>query len=169
MSSSRRIEAKLPQTVLELSWSSSRRPADRGRSSRGSTLAKGCLGLFSRDIFDILNPLEPRSSTSGSYNPEQPTDPSPIYGDLLSRKHPSQEVILVFDANFGGPKSLMGWQATDLSRVGLSYAELLAFRPELTMVGGFTWPRLLGLPQSVRNDAKDMACAYFVNPSPLCP
>ncbi|MEM1206149.1 MAG: hypothetical protein AAGN66_23160, partial [Acidobacteriota bacterium] len=49
------------------------------------------VGLFSYDIFDLIDPHEARNSTGTYYNPEQPNDLSTIYGDLLDKLLPHQE------------------------------------------------------------------------------
>jgi len=140
------------------------------------------VGLFSYDNFDVADPLEPRNATGSYYNPEEPTDPSTIYGDLLAKLHPHQEVLLVFDADYsGGPdpcvdpqgdpqsgNAAQGWCAADLGEVAENYAEFMTYRPEVTMLGGFTWQSLLTLPQSVRDRAAAMVCDAFDNDSWLC-
>lgn len=140
------------------------------------------VGLFSYDNFDVADPLEPRNATGSYYDPEDPANPSTIYGDLLAKLHPHQRVLLVFDADYsGGPdpcvdpegdpqsgNAAQGWCATDLAAVADHYAEFMTYRPEVTMLGGFTWQSLLTLPQSVRDRAAAMVCDAFDNDSWLC-
>lgn len=128
------------------------------------------VGLFSYDNYDVNNPLEARNAADGNYyNPENPTDPSTIYGDLLNKLHPHQQVLLVFDAQSSGTQSALGWVPEDLGMVLLNYAEFMSYRPEITIMGGFTWQGLMNLPASVRATSTTVACQYVHNDSPLCP
>ncbi|MEM1206150.1 MAG: hypothetical protein AAGN66_23165 [Acidobacteriota bacterium] len=141
------------------------------------------VGLFSYDIFDLIDPHEARNSTGTYYNPEQPNDPNTIYGDLLDKLLPHQEVLLIFDADYSGTpdpcvdpntppsggNAAQGWCRSDLDQVAQSYAEFMSFRPEVTILGGVSWQAMLALPPNVRDHAAQMACAYFDNDSPLCP
>lgn len=140
------------------------------------------VGLFSYDNFNVNDPLEQRNATDLYYNPEDPGDLSTVYGDLLSKLHRHQEVFLVFDADYsGGPdpcvdpngepktgNAAQGWCPDDLADVADNYAEFMTFRPEVTMLGGFTWQSLLDLPQSVRERAAEMVCYAFDNHSWFC-
>jgi hypothetical protein len=126
------------------------------------------VGLFSYNLYDVNDPLEPRNATGTFYDPEDPENPLTIYGDLLSKLQPHQEVLLVFEANYGGPKSTLGWNPEELGDVALHDADFTSYRPEITILGGFTWQGLLGLPQSVIDLHADLACSYVDNDSPLC-
>lgn len=126
------------------------------------------VGLFSYEIFDVNDPLEPRNVTSAFYDPQQPANPLTVYGDLLSKLHSHQAVMLVFDANVNPRKQLLGWQPGDLGRVARNYTDFMHHRPEATMMGGFTWQRLLALPQSVLDEHGTIACSRFANTSPMC-
>lgn len=126
------------------------------------------VGLFSYEVFDVNHPLEARNVTSTFYDPQQPENPTTVYGDLLTKLHPHQEVLLVFDANINGRKENLGWLAEDLGTVARNYTDFMTHRPEATMMGGFTWQGLRALPQSVRDEHQMLVCERFDNASPLC-
>lgn len=126
------------------------------------------VGLFSYNLYDVTNPLEPRNATASFYDPEDPENPATIYGDLLGKLQPEQQVLLVFEANMGGPKSDLGWLPEDLGEVALNYADFNSQRPEITILGGFTWQGLLSLPQSVLDVHAEMVCRDVINDSPVC-
>ncbi len=125
------------------------------------------IGLFSYNLYDVNHPLEPRNATGRFYNPEFPQDPATVYGDLLGKLLPHQEVHLIFDAHFSPTHQALGWTAEDLAMVALNYADFMLTRPEVVTLVGFHW-RLNGaslgmnrLPQLAVDSHVAIACNYF--------
>ena len=127
------------------------------------------VGVFSYNLFDVMDPYDPRNATTSFYDPQAPENAATVYGDLLSKLHPHQSVLLVFEANLGGPKLDLGWEGVDLAEVASNYETFISHRPEIETIGGFTWDGLLSLPQSVVDFHSAMACRLVRNDSPLCP
>ena len=127
------------------------------------------IGLFSYRNLDVNNPAESKNAAADRfYNPEIPGDGSTIYGDLLGKLHPHQEVLLVFDMNLSGQHTNLGWVEDDFGTALLNYADFMSYRPEVTTLGGFTFSHLLQRSQGVRDVAAAVGCEYFLNGSPLC-
>ncbi len=125
------------------------------------------IGIFSYNLYDVNNPLEPRNAADRFYNPRFPEDPSTVYGDLLSKLGPHQKVHLIFDAHFSPTHQALGWTAEDLATVALNYADFMVVRPEVVTLAGFHW-RLGGgtlgmnqLPPLVADTHIEIACNYF--------
>ena len=166
------VRDRFPTVPLAMIYGATHRPGDELESQPPPPYVPAAfdvVGLFSYEVFDVNDPLEPRNATARYYDPQQPENLATIYGDLLAKLHDHQRVLLVFDANLNARKESLGWQAEDLAAVAHNYADFMAHRPEATMMGGFTWQGLLALPQSVRDAHRTLACERFDNLSSACP
>ena len=165
------VRERFPAVPLAMIYGATHRPGDELESQPPPPFLPAIfdvVGLFAYEVFDVNDPFEGRNVTASYYDPQRPENPSTVYGDLLAKRHPHQRVMLVFDANFNGRKQSLGWLPEDLATVARNYADFMAHRPEVTMMGGFTWQGLLALPESVRDVHRQLVCERFDNASPLC-
>lgn len=141
------LRAYLPSLPLAFGWSVTDVPGGPVAQPPPAHIPAvfDLLGIWSHGIYDPLTPDHRKNANGSFYDPVDPFDPGTCWGHLLSRKHPHQRVVLVFDAHYQeqangtGAHQALGWSFEDLAGVAFNYWSFARQRPEIEALYGFHW------------------------------